>query len=265
MFHHSPKVPGAIFIRDAPASKHSKKAVCLSTFQFPEFTPQYYLNHIAKPSQFPVHMALYPFTGFAVVNEMNDDLPFDHDHEPTNFMAEWEERLGSFHTWPLDIKPLPAAMANAGFYHSNIATDTVTCFRCKIDIQDWKKHHDPIQRHLQQSTVFPRCTWLDKVTKQPQYYTPPTPPATPPVPTSAGIPHKCKLCQGIFPSLSSFHRHRRQAHKRKPGPFGERLEWREQALKHPGERFMGRYKVSKAPRQRTRHGRRGNTDLFDSD
>ena len=199
------------------------------------------------------------------VNETNDNLPFfDHDHEPTTFMTEWEERLGSFHTWPLDIKPLPAAMATAGFYHSNVATDTVTCFRCNIRIQDWKKHHDPIQRHLQQSTVFSRCTWLDKVTKQPEYYTP-TPPTTPPVPASAGIPHKCRLCRGIFPSLSSFHRHRRQAHKGVRGPYGEPLPRPGQVPKQRGEGFMGRYRVSKATKQRMRRGRRDNTDLFDSD
>ena len=196
---------------------------------------------------------------------MNDNLPFDHDYEPTNFTTEWEDRLRSFHTWPLDIKPLPATMATAGFYHSDIATDTVTCFRCKIKVQDWKKHHDPIQRHLQQSSVFPRCAWLDKVTKQPEYYTPPTPPATPPVPTSAGIPHQCRLCQGVFPSGNSFHRHRRQAHKGKYGRIGKPLESRERAPKHPGEGFMGTYMVSKAPRQRMRHGRRGNAGLFDSE
>ena len=210
-------------------------------------------------------MALYPFAGLAVVTEMNDNLPFDHDHGPTNFMSEWEERLGSFHTWPLDIKPLPAAMATAGFYHSNVATDTVTCFRCKIRVQDWKKHHDPIQRHLEQSTAFPRCTWLDKVTKQPEYYTPPTPPATPPVPASGGIPHKCTLDQGIFPSLSSFHRHRRQAHKSLRGYYGIPLPRPGQAPVQRGEGFMGKYRVSKATKQRMRRGRRGNTGLFGSD
>ena len=210
-------------------------------------------------------MTLYPFAGIAIVQEMNDSHPIDHDHEPTNFMTEWEERLGSFHTWPLDIKPLPAAMATAGFYHSNVATDTVTCFRCKIRIQDWKKHHDPIQRHLQQSTGFPGCTWLDKVTKQPEYYTPPTPPATPPVPASAGVPHKCTACQGIFLSLSSFHRHRPKAHKGVRGRLGIPLPRPGQVVQQRGEGFMGRYRVSKATKQRMRRGRRGNTDLFHSD
>lgn len=212
-------------------------------------------------------MPFYPLAGIAIVQEMSDNHPIDHDHdhEPTNFMTEWEERLGSFHTWPLDIKPLPAAMATAGFYHSNVATDTVTCFRCNIRIQDWKKHHDPIQRHLQQSTDFPPCTWLDKVTKQPEYYTPPTPPATPPVPASAGVPHKCTKCQGIFPSLSSFHRHRPKAHKGVRGRLGIPLPRPGQVAQQRGEGFMGRYRVSKATKQTMRRGRRVNTDLFDSD
>ena len=203
---------------------------------------------------------------------MNDDLLHTHNHRPANFMTSWEDRISSFHTWPLDIKPLPVAMAAAGFYHSNIHTDTVTCFSCNRSFPDWKKHDDPIQRHLRQSSVFPRCAWMDEVTKQPTQNTPLTPPTTPPVPIPAGIPHKCKACQGIFPSLSSFHRHRLQAHRGKRGRLGiplkqpeETLKRPRKSLKRPGEGFMGPYRVSKATKQRMKHGRRGNTDLWDSE
>ena len=177
-------------------------------------------------------------------------------------MTKLENRVGSFYIWPLDIKPFPVLMASAGFYHSDIDTDTVTCFSCKLRISDWKKHDDPIQRHLQQSSIFPPCAWLDKVTEQPEQYTPPTPPTTPPLPAPGSIPTKCTCCQGTFPSSSLFHKHYRQVHKR--APRRTRIEPSE-GSKRPGEGFMGRYRVSKAANQRMRRGRRGSTGLTDSD
>lgn len=171
------------------------------------------------------------------------------------YMTTWDERFHSFHAWPLDIKPLPAAMAAAGFYHSNKSTDAVTCFSCKLILKDWKKQDDPIQHHLQQSSIFRPCAWTSKITNQPALYTPPTPPATPPMPIAVGIPHKCEVCQKTFPSGSSFHRHRRQSHKNIHRRIGV-------PLKRPGVVFLGKYRVSKATKQRVKHGRRGNTDLF---
>lgn len=174
------------------------------------------------------------------------------------YMMTWDERFHSFHTWPLDIKPLPATMAAAGFYHSNKKTDAVTCFSCKLILKDWKKHDDPIQHHLQQSTIFRPCAWISKVTNQPAQYTPPTPPSTPPVSAPASIPHKCEACQKTFPSANSFRKHRRQSHKNVRRRIGV-------PLKRPGVVFLGKYKVSKPTKQRMRLGRRGNTDLFGAD
>ena len=120
-------------------------------------------------------------------NEQVDPITEHRRASPTcswnndTYMSTWDERLGSFHTWPLDIKPLPALMASAGFYHSNKATDSVTCFSCKLILKDWKKSDDPIQHHLQQSSIFRPCAWISKVTNQPTLYTPPTPPSTPPI------------------------------------------------------------------------------------
>ena len=34
------------------------------------------------------------------------------------YMTTLDERLGSFHAWPIEIKPLPISLAAAGFYHS---------------------------------------------------------------------------------------------------------------------------------------------------
>ena len=174
------------------------------------------------------------------------------------YMTTWDERFHSFHTWPLDIKPLPAAMAAAGFYHSNKCTDAVTCFSCKLILKDWKKHDDPIQHHLQQSSIFRPCAWISKITNQPAQYIPPTPPSTPPVPGPASVPHKCEACQKTFSSGNSFRRHRRQSHKN----IGRRIGF---PLKRPGVVFLGRYRVSKSTKTRMKHGRRGNTDLFGQD
>ena len=204
-------------------------------------------------------MAFDAFTGFAFVEPMTDGLHYEGDHRPASYMSSWSERVQSFHTWPLDIKPFPAAMAAAGFYHSNKNTDTVTCFSCNREFPDWKKHDDPIRRHLQHSSVPQYCDYMDKVTKQPTQYIPLTPPATPPVSASASIPHKCTACQGTFPSSSTFHKHRREAHKRIHGRIGI-------PLKRPGGVLLGKlgdHWVSKPTKERRKNKRRGNTDLFD--
>lgn len=194
-------------------------------------------------------MPFQAFTGLAIVERMNN-------HRSTDYMTTYEERLHSFHTWPMDIKPLPAAMASAGLYHSNIDTDTVTCFSCNQEFPDWKKHDDPIQRHLQQSSVVPPCDWMDKVTNQPTQYTLPTPPATPPVSAPGSIPHKCTACQGTFPSSNKFHRHRRQHHENLRGLIG--IPLKQSGGVSLGK--LGRYRVTKPIKQRRKIGRRGNTD-----
>ena len=197
-------------------------------------------------------------------NEQSDPIT---EHQRANpcctwnndtYMTTWDERFHSFNTWPLDTKPLPATMASAGFYHSNKGTETVTCFSCKLKIKSWKKHDDPIDRHLQQSSIFRPCAWISKITNQPEQYRPPTPPTTPPIPPPASIPHKCDVCQKTFPSGNSFHKHRRQCHKNMHRRVGV-------PLKGPGVVSLGRYRVSKATKQRMKHGRRGNTDLFSRD
>ena len=174
------------------------------------------------------------------------------------YMKTWDERFHSFHTWPLDIKPLPTAMASAGFYHSNKSSDAVTCFSCKLILRDWKKHDDPIQYHLQQSSILRPCAWISKVTNQPAQYTPPTPPTTPPVPDPASESHKSEARQETFSSSSSFRKHRRQSHKNTRRRIGI-------PPKRPGLLSLGKYRVSKPTKQRMKHGRRGNTDLSSSD
>ena len=174
------------------------------------------------------------------------------------YMTTWDERFHSFHTWPLDIKPNPALLATAGFYHSNKSTDAVTCFSCKLVLKDLKKDDDPIREHHQQSSIFRPCANFSKIMNQPAKYTPPTPPSTPPVPALTSIPHKCRVCQKTFPSGNSFHRHRRQSHKNIHRRAGL-------PLKRPGVMFLGKYRVSKSTKKRMKHGRKGNTDLFGQD
>lgn len=176
------------------------------------------------------------------------------------YMTTLEERLGSFHSWAIDIKPLPILMASAGFYHSNKRTDGVTCFSCKLALRDWKQNDDPIQQHLQHAPFDRPCAWLLKVTNQPAPYIPPTPPPTPPIIDTGAIPRECRLCQDTFPSGNQLIKHGRQIH----GSIGKHLVGRKIAL--PSKRLavhkIGKYRVTKSTHVRVKAEKRRNTDLF---
>ena len=150
------------------------------------------------------------------------------------YMTTVDERLGSFHTWPIEMKPLPIAMASAGFYHSNKMTDSVTCFCCKVVLRDWKKNDDPIQMHFQHAPINRHCSWTHRITNQPEPYVPP------PLPVSAlaGIPRKCQPCNRTFASGNKFHKHRRQTHRNIGAQIG-------MTLKRPGAIYLGKHRVSK--------------------
>lgn len=177
------------------------------------------------------------------------------------YMTTLEERLGSFHAWPIDIKPLPISLAAAGFYHSNKAADGVTCFSCKLALRDWKKDDDPIRLHTEHSDLYRPCEWMSKVTTQPQPYIPPTPPATPPISITTRKPRKCAACHKTFSSGNQFHKHRREAHRLIQGKLGVPLK-RPAVLKRPGVLFLGKHKVSKAKRPRQRIERQNYATLF---
>lgn len=165
------------------------------------------------------------------------------------YMASLEERLGSFHTWAIDIKPLPIALAAAGFYHSNKATDGVTCFSCGMALKDWKREDDPIALHAAHTSLHRPCAWIQKVTNQPQQYLPPTPPATPPISLTNQKPWRCGACHRTFSSGSQFHKHRRDAHRLVRGKVGVPLK-RPAVQKRSGVLFLGKHKVSKVVHQR---------------
>ena len=169
------------------------------------------------------------------------------------YMTTMEERLGSVHSWPLDIKSLPVSMAAAGFYHSNKAADGVTCFSCNIALRDWKKDDDPIKLHLDHSSLNHPCGWILQVTSPPKQYVPPTPPPSPPIPEKAAIPHRCEACRKTFPSGNQFRRHRLEAHRLIRGRIGVRLN-KPAVLKRSDALLMGKYRVSKVGRQGQRPG-----------
>ncbi|KAL6716143.1 Baculoviral IAP repeat-containing protein 5 [Lecanora helva] len=166
------------------------------------------------------------------------------------YMTTLEERLGSFHTWPIEIKPLPISLAAAGFYHSNKNGDGVTCFSCKLALRDWKKDDDPIKLHAENASLNYPCQWILKVTSQPEQYLPPSPPATPPITETKRKPRRCEACHKTFPSGNKFHKHRREAHRLIRGRIGVPLK--RPAVKRKGLTFMGKHRVSKAVRPRTR-------------
>ena len=184
-------------------------------------------------------------------NEQSDPIAEHQRASPScswnngTYMTTLEERLGSFNTWPIDIKPLPITMAAAGFYHHNKASDGVACFSCELKLRDWKKDDDPIALHLDHSALRRQCAWLRKVLSQPETYVPPPPAVLPPAAETQRVPRKCGACHLTFPSGNQFHRHRRQAHRLIPGRLGVSLK-RPAAFKRSGITLLGRHKVSKA-------------------
>lgn len=179
------------------------------------------------------------------------------------YMTTTEERLGSFHTWPINIKPLPVTMAAAGFYHHNKATDGVTCFSCKLALRDWKKEDDPIQMHIEHTPFDRPCSWISTVTNQPSQYVPPTPPPTPPIAETLRKPRKCQACHKTFSSGNQFHKHRREAQPLIRGRLGVTLT--RPVVKKPGLLLLGRHRVTKTTSDRQKNRRKNGTDLFGRD
>lgn len=56
-----------------------------------------------------------------------------------------EERLNSYKDWPVPHQD-PAELAAAGFYYTG-ENDTVTCFECKLTINDWEIGDNPMTEH----------------------------------------------------------------------------------------------------------------------
>ena len=138
-------------------------------------------------------------------------------------MGTLEERLGSFHAWPLDTKPLPVIMAAAGFFHSDEQTDTVTCFCCMLRLDDWKLSDDPIRRHVMAKAQAGPCLWLDKILTEPEHVTTPVPRQTARVWDHKQTPRKCQECRKVFSSGNQFHKHKRESHamvRRRARPRG---------------------------------------------
>ncbi|MCJ1279436.1 hypothetical protein MMC21_007260 [Puttea exsequens] len=190
------------------------------------------------------------------------------------YMTTLEERLGSFHTWPIDIKPLPILMASAGFYHSNKAGDGATCFSCRITLKDWKRTDSPIQQHEEHMSIDRPCAWFSKVSGQPERYVPPTPPVEPPAITTGSISRECPVCLDVLPSGNQLTKHSRQRH----GYVGRGL--RGQVIKRPkrlagpsargkpaprgrprgGPLLLGRYRIEKSSSTRIKPERRGSIE-----
>ena len=129
-------------------------------------------------------------------------------------MSTLEKRLGSFHSWPLGIKPMPISMAAAGFFHSNKNTDAVTCFCCTLCLEDWKPNDDPIQRHEEVAAqeLGRPCAWLNKIITKPEKVVAPVPKRAAPLWDHRKTPRKCGQCRLVFSSGNQFHKHKKVAH-----------------------------------------------------
>lgn len=70
---------------------------------------------------------------------------------------ELDNRIHSYTNWNGVICPLE--LAKAGFYFINFK-DAVRCFKCKIEIFNWKEHDVPIDEHLKFS---PNCEFAKNI------------------------------------------------------------------------------------------------------
>ena len=128
-------------------------------------------------------------------------------------MTSLEERLGSFHQWPIGLKPAPISMAAAGFFHSDKRTDAVTCFSCTLILEDWKQGDDPIAKHLEAvSQEGCQCLWLDKIVGTPERVVGMVQKRAAPMWDHRQKAKKCGTCQKVFSSGNQFYRHRRAMH-----------------------------------------------------
>ena len=71
----------------------------------------------------------------------------------------YEERLGTFTIWSLNISPSPEALSRAGFSYTQ-EKDKVKCHVCGGKLYNWKENDDPVIEHLR---YFPDCTFLKKL------------------------------------------------------------------------------------------------------
>lgn len=188
-----------------------------------------------------------------------------------SFMSTLEERLASFHTWPLAVKPMPISMAAAGFFHSNRHTDAVTCFCCTLHLTNWKRNDDPIERHLQASLQNRPCSWLTKIITVPDPVATPVPKRAAPMWDHKKIPHKCSQCQKVFSSGNQFRKHKRDVHqiRRRRTGAGARMA-SDGTRKTLGQRplgpiMLGGYRVTKSVRTgRVPRRKREHAGVFES-
>ncbi|XP_050390103.2 baculoviral IAP repeat-containing protein 3 [Patella vulgata] len=75
-----------------------------------------------------------------------------------------EERISSFKYWPKQYKLTKCQLAEAGFFHTGVATKVV-CFCCGIAVIDWEPVAEPWQQH---ALISPTCCFI-KHAKGPEF------------------------------------------------------------------------------------------------
>ena len=71
----------------------------------------------------------------------------------------YENRLKTFDTWPIQIRPNKFQLSSAGFYYTG-RSDIVECFSCAIRLHQWKKEDDPLKEH---KSLSPQCLFLKMI------------------------------------------------------------------------------------------------------
>ena len=70
-------------------------------------------------------------------------------------------RLQTFNEWPLK-EPFVKELVESGFFYSGMG-DTVTCFYCDGDLNNWLQYDDPFEKHLDK---YPRCHFALKAKRR---------------------------------------------------------------------------------------------------
>lgn len=73
----------------------------------------------------------------------------------------YNNRLKTFDTWSLQIRPDKYQLSSAGFFYTG-RSDIVECFSCALRLQAWTKEDDPLKEHKSHSVS---CLFLDMISQ----------------------------------------------------------------------------------------------------
>jgi hypothetical protein len=71
----------------------------------------------------------------------------------------YEDRLGTFETWPKQMQQDKFSLAAAGLFYKN-QNDLCECFACGVKLRQWELYDDALNEHKKWS---PECVFLKMI------------------------------------------------------------------------------------------------------